>query len=115
MSFQLSGILFRKFPTEHKGDAFRTREFVLFIPGQYPEHIKFQLIQNNVELIDSMAEGWTIKVDFNIKGRQYNKDGKENFFNSLTAWKITVENMTGAKPVSNEPEDATIDDSPTPF
>src|SRR6187455_2068019 len=100
MSFTLSGILYKKFPTEHKGDAFRTREFILYIPGQYVEHIKFQLLQNNVELIDNMSEGWTIKVEFNVKGRKYEKDGKEQFFNSLTAWKITVESMKGDTPAA---------------
>lgn len=117
MSFSLSGILYRKFQTETKGNDFRTREFVLYIPGQYPEHIKFQLVQNNVELIDNIAENWTVNVTFDVKGRKYEKDGKEQFFNSLNAWKIVVENMTGAKPVTNDPEDAEVIDfdTPTPF
>ena len=47
MSFEVEGKLYKKFETEKKKDTFQTREFVLLVEqGQYPQHIKFQLVQD---------------------------------------------------------------------
>lgn len=112
MSFELSGVMYKKYDTVTKND-FKTRDFVLFIPGQYPQHIKFTLKGDRCELIQSIPEGWSIKVSFNCEGREWNSPDKGlMFFNSLTAWKIEVISMKGetAKPVHNDPEEAEVID-----
>ena len=85
MSFEVEGKLYRKFETEKKKDTFQTREFVLLVEqGQYPQHIKFQLVQDRCEIIDNIAEGTNLKVYFDLRGREW----QEKFFTNLQAWRV---------------------------
>ncbi len=85
MSFEIEGTLHRKYPTENKSGSFQAREFVLQISsGQYPEHPKFQLVQDRVSLLDQFEEGDRIKVMFDLRGREW--QGK--FFTNLNCWRI---------------------------
>lgn len=86
MSYELEGILLKKFETETKGDNFQVRDFVVKVEGQYPQLIKFQLSGDKCGLISEIAEGWTVKVSFNIVGREW----QEKYFTNLSAWKISV-------------------------
>lgn len=85
MSFEVEGKLFKKFETEKKKDTFQTREFVLLDEStQYPQYIKFQLVQDRCEIIDNLAEGVNVKVYFDLRGREW--QGK--FFTNLQAWRV---------------------------
>ena len=85
MSFEVEGKLYRKFETEKKKDTFQTREFVLLVEqGQYPQHIKFQLVQDRCEIIDNIPEGTNLKVYFDLRGREW----QEKFFTNLQAWRV---------------------------
>jgi len=89
MAFEVSGKLHKKFDTQQVTDKFQKREFVLEIEdGAYPQVIKFQLTQANCGKLDSHNEGDQLKVTFNLRGREYNKDGKTMFFTNLDAWKV---------------------------
>ena len=86
-SFELEGILHKKFDTENKGNNFQVREFVLKVEdGQYTNYPKFQLSGDKCGLISEMAEGWTVKVSFNVVGREW----QEKYFTNLAAWRILV-------------------------
>jgi single-strand DNA-binding protein len=95
MSFEIEGKLHKKFDTEQKSGSFQTREFVLLDEkGQYANYIKFQLVQDRVEAIDSIDEGAMIKVYFDLRGREW--QGK--YFTNLQAWRIeAVGASQGAK------------------
>lgn len=85
MSFEVEGKLHKKFDTEKKSDKFQTREFVLLVEeGQYPQHIKFQLVQDRCEIIDSIPEGTNLKVYFDLRGREW----QEKYFTNLQAWRV---------------------------
>lgn len=85
MSYEVEGKLHKKYDTEKKSGTFQTREFVLLVEeGQYPNYIKFQLVQDRVEIIDNLAEGASIKVYFDLRGREW--QGK--YFTNLQAWRI---------------------------
>lgn len=85
MSFEIEGVLHKKFETENKTDTFQAREMILEIQdGNYPQLIKFQLVQDRCSLLDSITEGQKIKVSFDLRGREWN--GK--YFTNLNAWKI---------------------------
>lgn len=85
MSFEIEGKLHKVFETEQKTESFRTREFVLQIEqGNYPQVIKFQLVQDRTDIIDGHAEGDQIKVYFDLRGREWN----EKYFTNLSAWRI---------------------------
>lgn len=85
MSFEVEGKLHKKYDVEKKSGTFQTREFVLLVEtGQYPNYIKFQLVQDRVDIIDSLEEGSPIKVYFDLRGREW--QGK--YFTNLQAWRI---------------------------
>lgn len=88
---EVIGKLIYKGETQTIGDGFTKREFVIEFAEnpQYPEKVKFELIKDKTALIDSVAIGNEIKIQFNLKGREWtNKEGIKQYFNSLLAWKI---------------------------
>lgn len=111
MSFEVEGKLHKKFEVENKTSSFQAREFVIEVPdGNYPQFVKFQLVQDRCALIDGMNEGETIKVHFDLRGREW--QGK--YFTNLNAWK--VEQGTGTTSAPAAPATAgsfpTADDEP---
>ncbi len=85
MSFEVVGRLHKKFDTENKTETFQAREFVLEVEsGNYPQFVKFQLVQDRCALLDPHEEGQNIKVHFDLRGREWN--GK--YFTNLNAWRI---------------------------
>ena len=89
MGFEVMGKLHRKLVEQQVSDKFRKREFVLeILDGQYPQHIKFQLVQDRVGLIDQYKEGDSIKVFFDLTGREFDKGGEKLYFTNLSCWKI---------------------------
>ena len=98
MSFEIEGKLYRKFPTENKTGTFQAREFVIEIEsGNYPQLIKFQLVQDKCSLLDDYQEGEAIKVYFDLRGREWN----EKFFTNLNAWRL---DRPKDKPVQAAPQ-----------
>ncbi len=87
----IKGKLLEKFDTQQVTDSFRKREFVVEYAEnpQYPEFIKFELIQTNCEQLDGVDVGQEINVNFNLKGRKWtDKNGEVKYFNSLQAWRL---------------------------
>jgi len=85
MSYELTGKLHKKYPTENKTDSFQAREFVVLMEsGNYPQYIKLQLTQDRCALLDPYEEGQEIKVHFDLRGREWN----EKYFTNLNAWRI---------------------------
>jgi single-strand DNA-binding protein len=94
MSYELKGKLHKIFPIEKKTDTFQTREMVVETTENYPQLIKFQLVQENCAVLDTLQEGMEINVKFDLRGREWN--GK--YFTNLQAWKVDAtnnENMPG--------------------
>ena len=72
-------------------ETFRKREFILEYADnpQYPEFVKFELIQDKCELVDNVAVGQEVDVHFNLRGRKWtDPQGEVKYFNSLQAWRI---------------------------
>ena len=85
MSFELTGKLHRIYDTEQIKETFRKREFVVEkTDGQYPDYIKFQLVQDRTNLMDEFSEGDEVTVSFDLRGREW--QGK--FFTNLQAWRV---------------------------
>ena len=84
MSFEVVGKLHKKFDTENKTDTFQAREFVIVVEGNYPQFVKFQLVQDRCALVDNFEEGEMINVHFDLRGREWN--GK--YFTNLNAWRV---------------------------
>ena len=123
MSLQVTGELYKVFPTEQKTELFQAREFVLLIPGNYPQYAKFQLVQHRTALIDLYLEGQEITVHFDLRGREWtNKEGKKVSFTTLNAWRLEGQAQAPAstpapaqEPAPAEVAEATEADDDLPF
>jgi hypothetical protein len=98
MAYEVKGKIYKIFPTERKTDSFQTREMVLETQDNYPQLIRFQLVQENCQQLDAMHEGMEVNVKFDLRGREWN--GK--FFTNLQAWRIET-NQTSDMPGASEP------------
>lgn len=93
MSFEIEGILHKKYEIESKSSSFQTREFVITTEGTYPQYVKFQLTQDKCGVIDPCNEGEKVKVYFDLRGREW--QGK--YFTNLNAWKVEKISGTNAE------------------
>jgi hypothetical protein len=100
---EIIGTLKAKSDTKQVSEKFKNREFVLTIEpnSKYPQHVAFQLSQDKCSLIDSCNVGDELRVQFNLRGREWsNPQGEVKYFNTLDAWKI--EKLVGSN--SNVPQ-----------
>ena len=93
MSFEITGKLISISDTQQVSERFKKREFVLELNEEingnvYTNFAKMQLVQNKCDIMDNYNEGDTIKVNFNIKGNKWERDGKVNYITNLDAWRI---------------------------
>ena len=87
----IKGKLVDIFDTTRVSDKFQKREFVVEYAENpsYPEYIKFELIQDKCDLLDSYKVNQPIQVHFNLKGRKWtDPQGTVKYFNTLQAWKL---------------------------
>ena len=93
LDFEIKGTLYAKGDEVQRTETFKVREFVVEVVGErFTDYIKMQLTNDKCALIDKANIGDTILVKANLGGRKSLKDGKESFFNSVSAWYIKVEN-----------------------
>lgn len=92
---EVTGTLKAKFDTQKVSDRFQKREFVLTTEAStpYPQHVSFQVTQDKCSMLDSFNDGEEIKVQFNLRGREWNGPQGIKYFNTLEAWRI--ERMQG--------------------
>ncbi len=120
--FELTGVLFKIYPALQVSEKFRKREFVLecnLSSGGYQstELIKFQASQERCNFLDEYKEGSKIKVLFNIRGKRWEKDGKESFFTNLDVYRIEADSVapnSDAPPPDDFDMDTNFDDD-VPF
>ena len=55
---------------------------------KYPQHISVQLNQGKTSLIDGIKVGDLVTAEFNLRGRLYQKDGIDKYFNSIEIWQL---------------------------
>lgn len=86
MGYKAEGKIHKIFDAEQKSASFQAREFVIEVAdGQYPQMVKFQLVQDKCTLVDNYSEGDAVEVEFDLRGREWN--GK--YFTNLQAWRIS--------------------------
>ena len=62
---------------EYGSNGFRKRELVVTTQEQYPQNILVEFVQDRCELLDSYNIGELVKIDINIRGREWtNKDNE---------------------------------------
>ncbi len=99
---EVTGTLKMKFDTQKVSDRFSKREFVLTTEANtpYPQHVSFQVTQDKCNLLDQFNIGEELKVQFNLRGREWNGPQGIKYFNTLEAWRI--ERFANGAPVSTQ-------------
>ena len=72
--------------------TFKKRELVLTTDEQYPQTLSIEFIQDKTDLLNSFAVGQNVKVNINLRGREWeNPQTKEiKYFNSIQGWRIEL-------------------------
>lgn len=106
---EIKAKLLEKYDTATFGaSGFKKREFVVEYAEnpQYPEFIKFELIQDKCEQLDGFNIGQELNIAFNLKGRKWtNPKGEVVYFNSLQAWRVSAANDIAAAPSGSSQAD----------
>ena len=89
---------------QRSGLKWRTAEYLVEIPGQYPRHIKFSVKKDDLIARFDQLMGKTVNVSFDINASEY--QGK--WYNELTAWGLMEYAVGHATPTT------TVAPSPTP-
>jgi hypothetical protein len=110
----LIGTLKKIFEEVQVSDSFKKKEFVLETIEDYPQTFKIELTQDKTGKIAPFKVGDVIKVQYNMRGREYTKDQGTNkektfYFTTLNAWRITLETQENT-PAPNTQENTTTDD-----
>ena len=74
---------------EYGSKGFRKREVVVTTEEQYPQDLLIEFIQDKCDIIDSYKVGQSVKVDINLRGREWESpQGEIKYFNSIQGWRI---------------------------
>ena len=101
---EVTGTLKVKLDTQKVSDRFSKREFVLTTEANtpYPQHVSFQVTQDKCNILDQYNVGDELKIQFNLRGREWNGPQGIKYFNTLEAWRIEkVSASTGASSTPN--------------
>ena len=91
--------------------GFTKREFVLILEDDYPQDVKFVCIKDKCAMLDRVAAGDRVKVEFRIRGKEY----KERYYVDLDAFRIDKMDTDGSSVTYEETEPLSPPDDPTPF
>ncbi len=94
MSYEISGKIIQIGDVQQISEKFKKREFVIETEKVvnptlvFTDFVKFQILQDRVSLIDNFNQGDMIKVNFDIRGNKWEKNGETMYFTNLEAWKV---------------------------
>lgn len=123
MALQITGKIHVIKDVQQVSASFKKREFVVEYATNpmYPQYPSFQLVQDKVDMLDSFNVGDIVKVEYNLNGREWTSpQGEVKYFNSLDAWRITLESVGEEKKTSNPaaplpPVATTVQEDDLPF
>ncbi len=115
MAYELSGKIKLIQEPRTFDSGFTKREMVVIVEdGKYPQEINLEFVQDKVALLDDLQPGQEVKVDFDIRGREYNG----RYFNNLQGWRVEVLGADGASAAADEsqyPQPSDFGDDDIPF
>lgn len=83
-----TGAIITKLPPKQVSEKFRVLEFILKVGApeeKYPQEVKFQLVNDNTDLLDFIQVNEQVEVTFELRGREYNG----THYVTLNALKVT--------------------------
>lgn len=102
---EISGFLKEIYETKDVGtNGFQMRECVVTTDEQFQQHILIQFTQDKCNLLTSFRIGEKVKVDINLKGREWvNPKGESVYFNTIQGWRINRLEVQGPIPTTPTP------------
>ena len=104
---------------EYGSNGFRKRELVVTTEEQYPQDLLVEFIQDKCDILNSYNVGDSVKVDINLRGREWQSPQGKLHFNSIQGWrieKLSLESNPNIPPVppaeAFEPADDVNDNEP---
>lgn len=94
MGIEASGTVYAVMETQQVSARFTKREFVLELVDnpKYPQIVLFQVTGDRISQLDDIRVGDKVRVEFNLRGREWRSPrGETKYFNSLEAWKVTLD------------------------
>lgn len=86
---EITGTVKRVKETETFGsNGFESRNLHLTTEEQYAQTLEIKFTQGRVSLLDGLVPGQKVKIAINLKGREHEKDGNTNVYNSIEGWKL---------------------------
>ena len=82
------GAIINKLPPKQVSEKFKVQEFILKVgqpEDKYPQEVKFQLVNDNIDLLDYIQVNDVVEVTFDLRGREYNG----THYVTLNATKVT--------------------------
>lgn len=100
---EVTGQLKVKFDTQKVSEKFQKRDFVLAtdLSTPYPQYVSFQVTQDKCSMLDQFNPGDEIKVQFNLRGREWNGPQGIRYFNTLEAWRLERVGSQSSSPAQN--------------
>lgn len=100
---EVTGQLKVKFDTQKVSEKFQKRDFVLAtdLSTPYPQYVSFQVTQDKCSMLDQFNPGDEIKVQFNLRGREWNGPQGIRYFNTLEAWRLEKVSGQNSSPAQN--------------
>ena len=109
----IKGKLIKKFEPQTFGGSFKKMEFVVETEDKYPQKIKFQATQDNIQKFAELTEGLIATWYFNVRGREWtNKENKVMYFVSLDVWRHEEHGTDLTQPL---PTNSSSDNTEIPF
>ena len=107
------GKVIKLYPVQEISATFKKQEFVIETEEEYPQYVKFECKQGNVEKLSKIKEGDRVTVYFNLRGREWQKEvGSEvKYFTNLECWRIEKKEATATVSASSEPPADTFSDT----
>lgn len=110
MAYEITGTIKVIFETQSFPSGFSKRAFVITTADKFPQDIQLECLKEKAAQLDDLKEGQTVKVQFDISGREYNG----RYFVNLNAWRVEPEeggssakSKSGGGESQPDPEDTT--------
>ena len=110
-SIALAGTVVEVFETQKISDNFSKRLIKVDIDEDtdYSQRVTIEFVNDKTSLLNKYSAGDKVTVDVNIRGKDFEKDGKTSNFTKLNGWRIKgfaaggndaapADDMPGAEP-----------------
>ena len=109
----LRGVIKKMLPIQQISDKFKKREIWLAETGEHAQTFSLEFHNDTCRALENFREGEQVECFINIRGRHWQKNGKEGVMNTLQCWKITTHGAphpTPAQPPTTQSDNS--DDLP---